>query len=59
MALTALTAIGVNNEALVVHVASILSSVLEARNFHPSCQAQIASFRQIIPTSPTSFWKIP
>lgn len=58
MALTALSAIGVNNEALVVHLASVLSSVLGARNLHPSCQAQIASFRQNIPNSPTSFWKI-
>ena len=39
----AAVALGADNEAFVVHVASLLGSVSEARNVHPSRQAQIAS----------------
>ena len=39
----AAAALGVDDEAFVVHVASILGWVSEAKNVHPSRQAQIAS----------------
>ena len=39
----AAAALGVDDEAFVMHVASLLGSVSEAKNVHPFRQAQIAS----------------
>ena len=51
----AAAALGVDDEAFLVHIASLLDSISEAKNVHPSRQAQIASLEVEEVTIPAEY----